>query len=395
MKPRIRILAPLALTIALTASGCATEAVVSGGGGPTMEAAQAIPYDGPKARLAVVKFVDKTAQGAGQIGDGMSDMLTTALFNTNRFIMLDREDLNAVVSEQDFAEAGRVSDATAAKMGALEGAELLVMGAVTEFEPDYIGAGGLIVGAVTLGASIAIASNNKDAPIGAVTYMDSLVAIDLKIVDARTGRIVYAGTVRGDYKNWGGGIIGGVGGGDSRVPVGLGGWAGTGVEQAIRVCIRKAAADIVARAPGEYYRYGEDDTIAANANRLMEVSGVALPGAEAKHNGARQAYVVDGDEAYGTLLGALGVDPGAAPAFDWRRERLVAVFAGKKNEPGWRVGVDKAVEKSGEVEITLTEAKTETPPPASGELTVPSTTFYPFEVTRIGAADKPVRFVWR
>ncbi|MBI4828717.1 MAG: hypothetical protein HY804_07890 [Nitrospinae bacterium] len=394
MNQRTRILIPLTLAVALAASGCATEAVVSGGGGPTMEQAQAIPYDGPKARLAVVKFIDKTAKGAGQIGDGMSDMLTTALFNTNRFIMLDREDLNAVVSEQDFAEAGRVSGATAAQIGALEGAELLVMGAVTEFEPDYIGAGGILVGAVTLGASIAIASSNKDAPIGAVTYMDSLVAIDLKIVDARTGRIVYAGTVRGDYKNWGGGIIGGVGGGDSRVPVGLGGWAGTGVEQAIRVCIRKAAADIVARAPGEYYRYGDDDTLSAAANRLMEVFGVELPGAVAENNGARQAYMVDSDEAYGKLLGKLGVDPASAPAFDWRRERLVAVFGGKKTEPGWRAGVDKAVEKSGEIEITLTEAKSDTPPPAEGAQAAPEA-YWPFEVARIENADKPARLVWR
>ena len=64
-------------------------------GGPTIDQAQAEDAMGPKARVAVNKFTDKSAKGrsTGEIGDGMAEMLTTALFNTNRYIVLERQTL--------------------------------------------------------------------------------------------------------------------------------------------------------------------------------------------------------------------------------------------------------------------------------------------------------------
>jgi len=68
------------------------KATVTTTGGPSVSQAQAEPYFGPKARIAVAKFTDKTGKGwiTSEIGDGMADMLTTALFNTNRFVVLER-----------------------------------------------------------------------------------------------------------------------------------------------------------------------------------------------------------------------------------------------------------------------------------------------------------------
>src|SRR2546427_365660 len=71
-------------------------------GGPDIQSAQTEAYNGPKARIAVADFEDKmSSRGQYRIeyGRGLSDMLTTALFQTNRYIVLEREKLTAVVGE--------------------------------------------------------------------------------------------------------------------------------------------------------------------------------------------------------------------------------------------------------------------------------------------------------
>ena len=229
---------------------CAPTATITSGGGPSMAEAQAEKYDGPKARLAVSEFVDKTAKGGGQtgwlsmfgvnfkeIGDGMGDMLTTALFNTNRFIVLEREKLEAVLKEQDLGATGRVKKGTEAPIGEIYGAELLVTAAVTEFEGSAKGVGG---GTRVLG--VTVAGGMKKAHL----------AIDLRIIDTKTSQIVGATAVVGNATSFGGGGATNIGG---VLPVALGGFSKTPTEQAIRVCIQKAVEYIVSQTPTEYYRH--------------------------------------------------------------------------------------------------------------------------------------------
>ncbi|MBW2109356.1 MAG: hypothetical protein JRI36_11935, partial [Deltaproteobacteria bacterium] len=127
-----------------------TAKVTSGQGGPSIQEARQEAYNGPKARIAVSQFTDKTGRGwwTGRIGDGMRDMLATALFNTNRFIVLERQQLGEVLAEQDLGASGRVKQETAAAIGEIEGAELLVTGAVTEFQDATGGIGGGIGGRI-------------------------------------------------------------------------------------------------------------------------------------------------------------------------------------------------------------------------------------------------------
>ncbi|MBI5814471.1 MAG: hypothetical protein HZB29_02545 [Nitrospinae bacterium] len=376
--------------LAATLSSCATdEAVVRGGGGSTIAQAQAEKYNGPKARVAVVKFIDKTGKAKGEIGEGMADMLTTALFNTNRYILLDRRDLDAVINEQDFAVKGQVSAATAAKTGQLEGADLLVFGAVTAFEEDELGAGGIIVGAITLGASIAVgAANQKDnLPIGAVTYTESYIAMDMKIVDARTGRVVAANTVEGRSQNWGGGVIGGVGGGWSRAPIGLGGWSGTSVEAAARVCVEAAVRDMARNTPWEYYRYAETMDMTP-IGKIAQLDPLVLPNASAAGVAGPQAMLIDNQESYQKLLVDLKVAEAYAPAFDWRYTRLIAVFAGEKQVKGHRIGVEKAVDRGKEMEVTVRQTV-----PLDMK-NAPHGPEWPYEIVSLPNPGKPVRFIW-
>ena len=88
--------------------------------------AQIARYDGPQAHIAVGDFQVKAAWATMEIGDGLREMLLTALFNTNRFIVLERQAIQDVMLEQDLDVSGRVKTQTAAPIVQLEGAELLV-----------------------------------------------------------------------------------------------------------------------------------------------------------------------------------------------------------------------------------------------------------------------------
>jgi curli biogenesis system outer membrane secretion channel CsgG len=230
----------------------AQSAQVTTGGGPTIEQAQQESAFGAKARIAVSRFTNKTGKGwwSGAIGDGMADMLATSLFNTNRFIVLERQAVQDVIQEQNLGASGRVSKETAAAIGKIEGAELLVMGAVTEFEPGTSGGTGGISGAGIPGWGGKI--------LGGITggFREAHLAIDLRLVDSRTSRIVAATSVEGTATDVNlGGLLGGSG---SSVALAgsLGGWSKTPMEKALRVCLNKAVEFVVSQTPPQYYHQG-------------------------------------------------------------------------------------------------------------------------------------------
>jgi len=220
------------------------KATVTSGGGPDMASAQAESYSGPKARIAVSRFTDKTAKGwwTGEIGDGMAEMMATALFNTNRFIVLERQQIGDVLAEQDLGAGGRVQQETSAPIGQIEGAELLITGAVTGYEP---GASGYFGG---------IGGGKKDIAGGVIAALKgSYIAIDVRVIDTKTSRILSAATVEGtasDIEGLIGMAIGKIG-----LGTGLGGWSKTPMEKALRLCIQESVNFIVSKTPAEYYHY--------------------------------------------------------------------------------------------------------------------------------------------
>ena len=248
MKKSFVLVALLAVIIWLFS--CAPTAEVTSTGGPSIAEAQAERYDGPKARIAVGEFKDKTAKGGWtggwmgmfgisfrQIGEGMRDMLTTSLFNSNRYIVLEREQLGAVLKEQDLATSGRIKKGTEAPTGEIYGAELIITAAITEFEGGAKGVGG---GTKVLG--VTVGGGMKKAHI----------AMDIRIIDTKTSQIVVATSVEGKATSFAVGGATRIGG---SLPVGLGGFSKTPTEKAIRVCIQKAVEYIVSQTPDEYYRY--------------------------------------------------------------------------------------------------------------------------------------------
>jgi len=230
--------------LAMTGLTACASASITSSGGQDIASAQMEAYNGPKARIAVADFEDKmssSGQYRAEYGRGMSDMLTNALFQSNRYIVLEREKLQAVMAEQNLGASGRVKKETAAPIGEIEGAELMVTAAVTGFDPGASGGGGSLGGYP--GANL----------LGAVTgaFQKAHVAMDLRVIDTRTSRVLAATSVEGSATSFSGGgmALGGAMGG------GLGGFAKTPMETAIRKMIGVAVKFIADQTPQSYYHY--------------------------------------------------------------------------------------------------------------------------------------------
>ena len=62
---------------------------------------------------------------------GLNDMLTTAMFKTNKFDLVEREKLNLVLKEQKLNNSDDFDPSTAAEIGALLGAQYIITGKIT------------------------------------------------------------------------------------------------------------------------------------------------------------------------------------------------------------------------------------------------------------------------
>jgi curli biogenesis system outer membrane secretion channel CsgG len=239
-----RLLGLFILGICTFYLGCASPgqptAKVTHATGPTIQQAQMERYDGPKARVAVGDFQVKAAGATMEIGDGLREMLVTALFSADRFIVLERQAIQDVMLEQDLGASGRVKKQTAAPIGQLEGAELMIYGVVSEFQSGSSG--------------ISIGFSMSNLPLGAGGgAKNSHMAIDLRVVDTATGRILCATRVEGKATDYHAGLHTQVGGGRTTMPIGLKAYQNTPMEKAIRVCIEKAVGVIVSKTPPQYF----------------------------------------------------------------------------------------------------------------------------------------------
>ena len=250
MKKSFRLTA-LLITASLLCFSCATTQVETkvDDSGPSVR--EACEYQGPRARIALSSFTCKAAKCGGRIGDGLTDMLTTALFKTGRFVVLERgEGLRDVLEEQELAQTGLVEQGKGPETGLMEGADILIKGAVTGFEPDSggggLGIGGMLPNIPFLGG---LGGSKKEAYISA----------DIRLIDTRIRRVVNAISVEGKATSW---KLGGLGGGRvGGVPLagGLGGYKNTPMEKAVRVMLDNAIKAIADKTPESYYRYSPNE----------------------------------------------------------------------------------------------------------------------------------------
>ncbi len=231
-------------SVSCVSSGVETKVETTG---PTPQ--QVLTYKGPKARIAVASFKCKAAKCSWAIGEGLADMLATALFRTGRFIVLERgEGLRAIQEELALGQSGYVRQGAAPQIGQMEGADILVIGAITAFEPEASGIGG---GGVVVPFKVPLFGGVK------VGKKEAYIAADIRLVDVRTGRVINATHVEGKASSWKvGGLMGGVFG-DIGLGGGLGVYKNTPMEKAVRVMLNNAVQAIAQMVPENYYRWGE------------------------------------------------------------------------------------------------------------------------------------------
>lgn len=225
------------------------------------------PYNGPKASIIVGRFTWKvggqsstttvrrggeevatiTHEHEGYLG-GLQDMLTTSLVQCGRYDVYSRQDFTAIQDEISLAERGYVEKKTAVQKGTTKGADLLVVAAVTGWEPSAQRQRG---GGTTRIPGMPALPISRAAIGGGFHFSKSMMAMDLRIIDMATSRIVASTRVEGEAKELS------FGGFMRTIPLagGLGVYSQTPMEKAIRVCLNEAIKYVVSATPSKYYKY--------------------------------------------------------------------------------------------------------------------------------------------
>ncbi len=144
-------------------------------------------YTGPRRRVGVVDFENKTAYGQGRLGQAASDILLTELVKTGKFIVVEREKMAKLMDEQKLGLTGAVDSNTAAQLGKVLGLNAIVTGAISNF------------GTRTTGSDYLVTQSKRQ---------EATCTVDIRVVDAETGQILLADSGKGVSKVSSGGFLG-------------------------------------------------------------------------------------------------------------------------------------------------------------------------------------------
>jgi curli biogenesis system outer membrane secretion channel CsgG len=140
--------------------------------------------------VAVIEFKNESGAGwwRGGVGWELSGMLSNELGSTRAFTVLERSKVQNILEEQNLGASGRVTGATAAKMGKMIGAKYLIAGTVTSYEEDTSNTGGGVsFGGISVGGKSASA----------------YLAVDLRVINVETGAVDFSRTIEGRAKSGG------------------------------------------------------------------------------------------------------------------------------------------------------------------------------------------------
>ncbi|MBP7216586.1 MAG: hypothetical protein KBA46_04805 [Candidatus Omnitrophica bacterium] len=238
----------IGLIALLSAAGCASVKQPTASVDAHAGAQPLPPYVGPRARIAIADFDVKAAQATGEIGSGLREMLVTALVNSSRFSVVERQALSALMQEQELAVSG-ASDQTESgvQRGKIKTADLIITAAVTEFEPQASG------GSAGIGGGGGIGSGVLGGLLGA-SLNKAHIALDLRIIDTSSSEVLAATRVQGQASDVAGGFMMGFLG-NWGLGSGLSAYANTPMEKAIRICIIEAVRYISQTISPQYYKY--------------------------------------------------------------------------------------------------------------------------------------------
>ncbi len=121
----------------------------------------------PKRKVAIAGFKNQTRFGSRRLGDELSNVITTELVKSNRFIVLEREDLDKVMEEINFSNTLGQGELASDRM--FQDADYIITGAITKYSVNTVGNKGVI-------------SSSK--------RQKAEISFDMKVVDVRTGEVI-------------------------------------------------------------------------------------------------------------------------------------------------------------------------------------------------------------
>jgi len=181
-------------------------------------------YKGVRSAIGVTDFTNEVHYARwSELGTNLRIMLESSLFETGRFVIVERGNLGNVIKEQDLQTSGRMSEAkTVAETGKLRSARYIATGAVTEVTDGSSGeSGGIGFAGIRVGGSSGKSS----------------IVLMAKLIDTTTGEVVASKRVRGEAGK--SGIRLGVNRGGVATDVGA--FAKTSLGEAAQDCIDAAA----------------------------------------------------------------------------------------------------------------------------------------------------------
>jgi len=92
-------------------------------------------YSQTKTTIAVLSFEAKNVNQ--ETADAVADILSTELFNTNRFNVVERQSINSILQEQKLQMAGITDMSKAAEIGKMLNVQKIMMGSVSRLGKTY------------------------------------------------------------------------------------------------------------------------------------------------------------------------------------------------------------------------------------------------------------------
>ena len=133
-------------------------------------------YTGPRRRVGIVDFENKTAYGT-RLGTAASDILVTELVKSGKFIVVERDKMAKIMEEQKLGMTGAIDPKTAASVGKIMGLNAIVTGSISQF------------GVATTGSDYLITQSKKQV---------ASCTVDVRVVDVETGQIIWADSGKGE-----------------------------------------------------------------------------------------------------------------------------------------------------------------------------------------------------
>ncbi len=205
---------------------------------------------GNKCRITVGQIKSKASDCDSDMALAVGEMLSTALANEDRFIVLaSQEEVAELADEIALGESGLVEEGREAEGGLMEGADVIITGAVTSFEPHVSGGGGVFGAAKKkLAGEAGMSSNTAEC------------GLDLKLIDIRTRRVIKAFNVEAKSTSWETGVGGSGWVEDVALAGALGSYSNEPMEDAVRAVLVKAIDKVAKEIPKEYFRYTGNET---------------------------------------------------------------------------------------------------------------------------------------